>query len=68
MSSRTHHLMPGTAGWNVPTSCPEIVGGRGSHLERYARVMNAVEINTSFYRPHRRQTYERRQLQLRLDG
>lgn len=31
----------------------------GSHLERYARQLDAVEINTSFYRPHQRKTYER---------
>ena len=31
----------------------------GSNLERYARRFNAVEINTSFHRPHRRETYER---------
>src|SRR5918995_5885915 len=31
----------------------------GSHLERYAAVFNAVEINTSFYRPHRTATYQR---------
>jgi uncharacterized protein YecE (DUF72 family) len=31
----------------------------GSHLERYARRLNAVEINSSFYRPHQRKTYER---------
>jgi uncharacterized protein YecE (DUF72 family) len=31
----------------------------GSHLERYARRLNAVEINSSFYRPHRRTTYQR---------
>lgn len=28
-------------------------------LERYARVFNAVEINSSFYRSHRRETYRR---------
>ena len=28
-------------------------------MERYAAVMNGVEINSSFYRPHRPQTYER---------
>jgi len=28
-------------------------------LERYARVLNAAEINSSFYRPHARATYER---------
>jgi uncharacterized protein YecE (DUF72 family) len=31
----------------------------GSHLERYAQRFDAVEIDTSFYRPHRRETYER---------
>jgi uncharacterized protein YecE (DUF72 family) len=32
---------------------------RGSRLERYARSFTAVEINTSFYRPHRTATYHR---------
>lgn len=31
----------------------------GSHLERYASVFNAAEINSSFYKPHRPATYER---------
>jgi uncharacterized protein YecE (DUF72 family) len=31
----------------------------GSQLERYACALNAAEINSSFYRPHRRETYER---------
>ena len=31
----------------------------GSHLERYASRFNSVEINSSFYRPHRCATYER---------
>jgi uncharacterized protein YecE (DUF72 family) len=31
----------------------------GSHLERYARRLNVAEINSSFYRPHQRKTYER---------
>jgi uncharacterized protein YecE (DUF72 family) len=52
-------LWIGTAGWNVPAACKDEVGGAGSHLERYSRAMNAVEINTSFYRPHRRATYEK---------
>ena len=33
--------------------------GDGPHLERYARVMNAAEINSSFHRAHRRSAYER---------
>jgi len=31
----------------------------GTNLERYAQCFNAVEINSSFHRPHRCQTYER---------
>jgi len=49
----------GTAGWSVPSRYAERFPADGSHLERYARRLNAVEINTSFYRPHRRATYER---------
>jgi len=49
----------GTAGWTVPSRYATEFCGRGTHLERYAARLNAVEINSSFYRPHRRQTYER---------
>ena len=49
----------GTAGWNVPSLYVDQVPPGGSHLERYARRLNAVEINSSFYRPHRRTTYQR---------
>jgi uncharacterized protein YecE (DUF72 family) len=49
----------GTAGWNVPSLYLDQVSLGGSHLERYARHLNAVEINSSFYRPHRRATYQR---------
>lgn len=49
----------GTAGWNVPSQYAAQSCGTGAHLERYARRLNAVEINSSFYRPHRRQTFER---------
>jgi uncharacterized protein YecE (DUF72 family) len=49
----------GTAGWSVPSRYLGQVPCGGSHLERYARHLNAVEINSSFYRPHRRTTYQR---------
>jgi uncharacterized protein YecE (DUF72 family) len=49
----------GTAGWNVPSLYLDRVPSGGSHLERYARHLNAVEINSSFYRPHRHATYQR---------
>jgi uncharacterized protein YecE (DUF72 family) len=49
----------GTAGWSIPKECAGSFPAAGSHLERYGAVLNAVEINTSFYRPHRTATYER---------
>jgi uncharacterized protein YecE (DUF72 family) len=49
----------GCAGWNVRKQHMAVFPAAGSHLQRYARRFNAVEINSSFYRPHRRATYER---------
>ena len=49
----------GTAGWTIPSQYASQFPGKGTHLERYARRFNAVEINSSFYRPHRRATYQR---------
>ncbi|MFT3966348.1 MAG: DUF72 domain-containing protein [Sphingobium sp.] len=49
----------GTAGWAIPSAQRGQFPGEGTHLERYARRFNAVEINSSFYRPHRRATYQR---------
>lgn len=49
----------GTAGWNVPKQHAASFVAAGSHLERYAGTFNAVEINSSFHRSHRRETYER---------
>jgi uncharacterized protein YecE (DUF72 family) len=52
-------LRVGTAGWSVPSRYADVVPPGGSHLERYARRLNVAEINTSFYRPHQRKTYQR---------
>lgn len=49
----------GTAGWGIPTRYKEDFPQSGSHLERYAQHFPIVEIDTSFYKPHRRETYER---------
>jgi uncharacterized protein YecE (DUF72 family) len=49
----------GCAGWNVPAQHAALFASSGTHLERYARRFAAVEINTSFYRPHRPATYAR---------
>lgn len=47
----------GTAGWSIPRALSERCAGGGTHLQRYANVMDAVEINSSFYRPHLERTY-----------
>jgi uncharacterized protein YecE (DUF72 family) len=49
----------GCAGWGIPKAHAEHFPAEGSHLERYARRFPAVEINSSFYRPHRPATYAR---------
>jgi len=49
----------GTAGWSIPRSAGHRCGGSGTHLHRYARAFNCVEINSSFHRPHRPETYAR---------
>jgi uncharacterized protein YecE (DUF72 family) len=49
----------GTAAWSIPKLHAHAFPAEGSHLERYGAILNAVEINSSFYRPHRRSTYER---------
>jgi uncharacterized protein YecE (DUF72 family) len=47
----------GIAGWSIPRSQATAFPGEGTHLARYARVLRCVEINSSFYRPHRREVY-----------
>ena len=49
----------GTAGWSLPAETRGGFPGEGAILARYAAVFAAVEINSSFYRPHRPQTYAR---------
>jgi uncharacterized protein YecE (DUF72 family) len=52
-------LYIGTAGWSIPSACASHFPAEGSHLERYAQVFNAVEINSSFYRAHLPATYRK---------
>jgi uncharacterized protein YecE (DUF72 family) len=49
----------GTAGRAIPRRWSGLAPDDVKGLERYARVLNAVEINSSFYRPHAPATYER---------
>ena len=47
------------AGWSLPTKHHGAFPADGTHLQRYAARFPAVEINSSFYRPHRPATYAR---------
>lgn len=49
----------GCAGWSLGREYWPQFPAEGTHLQRYAARFDCVEINSSFYRPHRRQTYER---------
>jgi uncharacterized protein YecE (DUF72 family) len=49
----------GSAGWNIPRAHRARFPADGSQLQRYGSRLNAVEINSSFYRPHAPATYER---------
>ena len=58
-SHRLNPIRVGCAGWSVPKEHGDRFPGEGTHLERYAARFPAVEINSSFYRPHRPATYDR---------
>lgn len=49
----------GTAGWAIPAQYKAEFPATGTQLERYAARLTAVEINSSFYRPHQQKTYVR---------
>ena len=52
-------LFIGCAGWNLRKDQFAEFPLAGTHLQRYASRLNCVEINSSFYRPHRRSSYQR---------
>ena len=54
-----HSVQIGCAGWALRPQYAEHFAADGTHLQRYASTFNAAEINSSFFRPHRRATYER---------
>lgn len=49
----------GIAGWSIRREHAHLFSSEGTHLQRYASRFSAVEINSSFYQSHRRETYER---------
>ena len=52
-------IVVGTASWRLPTPYASDFPGEGTHLQRYAKRLDGVEINTSFYGQHRAATYAR---------
>lgn len=52
-------IQAGCAGWSLPRAVWPEFPADGTHLQRYAAHFNAVEINSSFYRPHQSATYAR---------
>ena len=49
----------GCAGWSLPSQHASDFGDGASVLQRYATRFAVVEINSSFYRPHKPETYAR---------
>jgi uncharacterized protein YecE (DUF72 family) len=49
----------GTAGWTVPSRAAESFPREGSSLERYSARFDCAEINSSFHRSHRPDTWRR---------
>lgn len=54
---RASEIRIGTAGWSIPRAAASRFDSDGTHLERYARRFDCVEINSSFHRPHAAATY-----------
>ena len=59
MSEERGNIHIGCAGWSIPSTQTAAFGDGTSHLARYSTRFDAVEINSSFYRPHRPTTYRR---------
>lgn len=49
----------GTASWNIPKNEAGSFPSLGSHLERYSKIFNAVEINSTFYKDHLPKSYSK---------
>jgi uncharacterized protein YecE (DUF72 family) len=52
-------LRIGTAGWSIPYEYKKFFPEEGSHLERYSQIFNCVEINSTFSKIHRPNTFEK---------
>ncbi|HEX8574142.1 MAG TPA: DUF72 domain-containing protein [Allosphingosinicella sp.] len=52
-------ILVGTAGWTVPARVAELFPAEGGGLERYSALFGCAEINSSFHRSHRPDTWRR---------
>ena len=43
----------------IPREVAGHFNSEGTHLSRYSRLLNCAEINSSFYRPHKKETWQR---------
>ena len=59
LRSDKNNFYIGMAAWTIPKEFKNLFAETGTHLERYAQKLNAVEINTSFYRDHKASSYEK---------
>jgi uncharacterized protein YecE (DUF72 family) len=59
MPSRACPIRIGTAGWTVPSASAGAFPSEGSSLERYSKRFDCAEINSSFHRSHRQDTWRR---------
>lgn len=58
-AGRRGRMRVGCAGWSIPREHAALFGEGESMLSHYATRFDAVEINSSFYRPHQAKTYAR---------
>ncbi|MEA3052507.1 MAG: hypothetical protein QOG72_1410 [Sphingomonadales bacterium] len=56
---RQDDIRIGTAGWSIPVRVAEAFPGEGGGLERYSAGFGCAEINSSFHRSHRPDTWRR---------
>jgi uncharacterized protein YecE (DUF72 family) len=59
LAASRERVRMGRAGWNIPRTFYANFVSQGTHLERYAQTFSSCEINSSFYRPHKPETFER---------
>lgn len=59
VSTTRRRIRPGCAGWQIPAAHRHLFGDGDSVLARYATRFDVVEINSTFYRSHRPETFAR---------